>query len=543
MTLRARHWPLPLLTAGAFFAIGLATLRDYGMTWDEAETWNASASNLSMLLGTGPPWAATHVLPGYYFAIDTLRALFFEAAGALGSLSDPDDRIATHHAFTLLLASASVGLLCALVQDLSGRRRMGGVAAGALALMPPFFGHAQNNPKDIPAVFAFLLVGFCVVRLARLTKSSATGASAWGWVAGSALALGVALTTRVLCAALIPIFGCWLLWRRRDALSREPLRWVALCVAGAAAALALWPWLWDEPLSKLAETSERLAIHQLVNFQIVYLGELRSWSEMPWHYRPIHLLIGLPLVYWLLAGLSLAPLARWRSEADARLDVVALAAVWLGVLALVDQLAPYRYDGLRHFLPALPAVAMLISAGSEWLCDSITRRVPGSELRRSFASNAPVCVFGVIAALHLASTHPHQSTYRNAIANAIAGEHSEEWIEAEYWGQAYRDGGRWIGENTERDAIVYLPIGEEVAGYYARRPHAAWSRFDTRFARTERPQYVMFITRVGFYDDALRRLERDYEAVYSLRVQNATLLKIYSNRRKRPEAATGSTRG
>jgi hypothetical protein len=53
----------------------------------------------------------------------------------------------------------------------------------------------------------------------------------------------------------------------------------------------------------------------------------------------------------------------------------------------------------------------------------------------------------------------------------------------------------------------------------------------------------MFITRVGFYDDALRRLERDYEAVYSLRVQNATLLKIYSNRRKRPEAATGSTRG
>ncbi len=78
MSPRARHWPLPLLAAGIFLAFGLATLRDYGMTWDEAESWNAGASNLAMLRGTGEPWAATHVLPGYYFAIDTLRALFVE---------------------------------------------------------------------------------------------------------------------------------------------------------------------------------------------------------------------------------------------------------------------------------------------------------------------------------------------------------------------------------------------------------------------------------------------------------------------------------
>jgi hypothetical protein len=540
VSLRARQWPLPLLSAGAFFAFGLATLRDYGMTWDEAETWNASASNLATLLGTSLPWAATHVLPGYYFAVDTLRALVFEAAGAFGSLADPDDRIAVHHAFTLLLASASVGLLCALVEDLSGRRRMAVVAAGALALMPPFFGHAQNNPKDIPAVFAFLLAGFCLARLARV---SAAGGNAWGWVCASALALGVALTTRVLCVALFPIFGGWLWWRRPAALKRVPLHWVVLVAAAGAATFALWPWLWDAPLEKLGEISGRLAVHELVDFQIMYLGELRSWTEMPWHYRPVHLLIGLPLAHLLLAALSLAPLARWRAQADARFDVVALAAIWLGVLALIDQLAPYRYDGLRHFLPALPAVAMLVAAGSEWLCDAIGSRVTGSARHRTLAANAPVLVFFAAAALPLVSTHPHQSAFRNAVANAIAGPHSEEWIEAEYWGQAYREGGRWIGANTEPDAIVYLPIGDKIAGYYARRSRGAWNRFDARFARTERPQYVMFITRVGFYDDSIRRLERDYEAVYTVQVQNATLLKIYSNRRMKREAAAGSTHG
>ena len=121
----------------------------------------------------------------------------------------------------------------------------------------------------------------------------------------------------------------------------------------------------------------------------------------------------------------------------------------------------------------------------------------------------------------------------NALANAIAGRHSEEWIELSYWGEAYRDGGRWIEANTERDALVYLPIGEKIAGYYTRRPRGAWQHFETRFERTQRPQYVMFITRLGFYDEAIRRLERDYEPVYSLEVQNASLLKIYSNQTRR----------
>ena len=97
VSLRARHWSLPWIPAGAFLSFGLATLRDYGMTWDEAETWNAAASNLAMLRGLGAPWAATHVLPGYYFVIDTLRALFLEGVGALFSLTAPGDRILAHH--------------------------------------------------------------------------------------------------------------------------------------------------------------------------------------------------------------------------------------------------------------------------------------------------------------------------------------------------------------------------------------------------------------------------------------------------------------
>ena len=53
----------------------------------------------------------------------------------------------------------------------------------------------------------------------------------------------------------------------------------------------------------------------------------------------------------------------------------------------------------------------------------------------------------------------------------------------------------------------------------------------------------MFITRVGFYDDSIRRLERDYELVYSIEIQNATLLKIYSDHPTRGGKRREPTRG
>jgi len=548
VSLRARHRPLLLLVlpAAVFLAFGLATLGDYGMTWDEAESWNAGASNLEMLRGTGQPWAATHVLPGYYFAIDTARALFADTVanaladgpGSTIETRDADRRILGNHAFNLLLATCSIALLCALVQQLSGRPRMAAYAGGALALMPPFVGHAQNNPKDLPALFAFLLAGWCIAGLAR-AKSNPAGGHAWRWVAGGALALGLALTTRALCISLIPIFGGWMLWRRRDALATRPVHWVALVLGSGAVAFALWPWLWDAPLAKVSEVFDRISIHALVDFQIVYLGDLGSWAEMPWHYRPVHLLVSLPLVHLGLAALCIFAAARWRAARDPRLDALLLACLWLGTLAIADQLAPYRYDGIRHFLPALPAVAILVAAGAEWLSDIVAQRVAGiaSASARAAAANAPLALCGAVAALQIASTHPHQSAFMNVAANAFAGQHSEEWLELEYWGQAYKDGGRWIDANTERDALVYLPIGDKLARYYVRRPLGVWRQFEARFARKAQPQYVMFITRVGFYDDAIHRLEREYEPVYSLRVQNATLLKIYSNRAKRRDTA------
>ena len=45
------HGLLSRIPAGLFLGVGLPTLRDYGMAWDEAETLKVSAPNLRMLRG------------------------------------------------------------------------------------------------------------------------------------------------------------------------------------------------------------------------------------------------------------------------------------------------------------------------------------------------------------------------------------------------------------------------------------------------------------------------------------------------------------
>jgi hypothetical protein len=504
------HGLLSLIPAGLFLGVGILTLPDYGLTWDEAETFNASSSNLRWLRGIGEPWDATHVLSGYYFVVDTARGFFVEAVTDAFGIQQ---QLLAQHAFTLCLSSASLALAYLLVAQISNSTRLALYTAGALALLPAFIGHSQNNPKDLPALFSFLLVGCCIVPAAR------TGH--WRWVFASALALGIAWNTRILGLTLVPIYAIWLAWRFPDT------HWRRLGIAllgGICIAFSFWPWLWSAPFTNLMEVTERIQVHRLVDFQMMYLGELHSWNEMPWHYRGVHLLVGLPLIYVLALSLAIPAALRTRRNHSSHSDLLSLATIWILVLTLTDILSPYRYDGIRHFLAVLPAFAIVAAVGLFWLHDFLTSRT-----HRKWLGDATVVACALIALWPLFSTHPYQSAYMNPLARSLAGPHAEEWLELEYWGGAYKAGAQWINENTPRETTVYIPIGESVARHSLRRPAGRWKSFQKHFPLTRRPQYLMFITRSGWYDPAIHEIRRHYKPVHTIQTQDTTLLEIYSN--------------
>ena len=71
-----------------FFALGLATSGDVAPTADEFETINAGRRNLeiasAIFAGEPAPQWSFHELTGFYFLLDTGRALFAAALEAAG---------------------------------------------------------------------------------------------------------------------------------------------------------------------------------------------------------------------------------------------------------------------------------------------------------------------------------------------------------------------------------------------------------------------------------------------------------------------------
>jgi hypothetical protein len=510
--------------AGVFLAFSAATLRDFGMTWDEGEKIHHDTSYLQILRRIEPFDPRAIHIPGYFYVFDTVRSVYAKLAADL--LGEPHP-VLVHHAFNVAIATACLVLLYLLVLWISGERRLAALSATALALMPQFIGHSQNNPKDLPAVFLFLLVACLVVRLSLAPSARS--------VVGTGLALGVSLTTRVFAGLIVPILGVWLLLRRR-ALARRRWRSYAWAAAVAAvAAVASWPALWFRRGEMIDLMSKRFAVLRGIDFDVLYLGQLYSWADMPWHFSALGLSMTLPIVFAALILCAPAAAAAWRSRSPRKCDALWLGAIWAGLLLAADLFAPFHYDGVRHLLAVLPALAILVAGGADWLTEVLEG--VASSWRPGVARRALpqlMALAGVTTAVEIARVHPYETAYLNQIASAIGGPHTEEWVEVEYWGNAYKEGAEWINRHAEEDARVFFPLGgghrsgEDISRYYLERPIVPRGTL-AEFGDTSRVSYLMFITRVAWYDDLIRGVRSRCEPVYTIRRQRATLLEIYTN--------------
>lgn len=214
-----------------------------------------------------------------------------------------------------------------------------------------------------------------------------------------------------------------------------------------------------------------------------------------------------------------------------------LGFLWVAILLVADQLAPVHYDGFRHLLVVLPGLAMLVAGGAEFAGEALQRFCTDWRSRVTSAAFrwGAVAACGVLTVLEIASVHPYETAYLNPVANAIGGPHTEQWLEVEYWGNAYKEGAEWINRHTEKNAVVFFPLGggrrpgEDIRRYYLDRPVVPGGSL-AAFRNTSHPCYLMFITREAWYGALIRGVRKAYEPVYTIRRQKATLLEIYRNR-------------
>ncbi len=526
----ARHARWPGVAIALLFALWqLPALPGRGTTWDEQETRDAGAWNLRILgqLGTGgsgsealralrePPGPDTigHELPGYCFVGDTLRAALAAALSRRGWSA-----ASSMHLFHGALSALSLYLAYRLGFVLSRSPLASAASAFGLALFPKFLGHSQNNPKDLPALFCFVLAMVCAARVIE------SGGARRAVRAG--LALGLAVTHGPVCLAIPVVLGgaAAVLWRGTI---RRRVKEVALLLPTAAlAAFAFWPWLWPDPVGRLSEAASRLRSPGLEN-RLLYLGEVYSWSAVPWHYSLVWLLASTPLVHLVWVGVGAVAALRSRDRRVRAL--VGLGAVWSATLLVADLLAPLHYDGLRHLLALLPGLALIAGGGV-------------LAARGWLGTRKPVLALLVAASLAqllwiAVTMRPYEDAYLNQAANAWIDGPAEDVLEVEYWGSSYREGAEWLNRHAEPDAQILLPW-TLLANEYLERKGVPPEAVD--FYSAAVPQYLMFITRKAFYDPLILRVEAGCVPVYEVRRQRATLLRIYRDPLRCGRAGAGT---
>jgi hypothetical protein len=422
-------------------AVMLATVLDYGMTLDEGVQNRYGNRLVRWYASLGADRAAVEQHDTFYYGG------FFELAaqGAVRLL--PLGIYEARH-----VANALFGLVGFVAAWWMGRQ-LGGRAAGLLSTLflattPLFYGHAFNNPKDVPfASLVALALATAVWTAETLPRPS------WRRVAAAGVAVGLAAGVRVAGLAVVAYAALlWAVevWLGRKAPGRPALaEWGRLAAALAALLLvawavmvAVWPFAQVDPLRNPFRAFQAFS-RFWETMPVPYDGRVLLSGELPRGYIPWWFALTLPETYVVALGMGAWAVARALGKgppgpaaAVRGWRLLWLAMVTAGPVAWVVLRRTPLYNGNRHFLFVVPGLAVLAgAAAAAWLGASRPRaRALGGLL---LAGTAAATVADMVA------LHPYQSVYFNRlVAGGLAS--AGPRYETDYWCATYREGIEWV---------------------------------------------------------------------------------------------------
>lgn len=430
--------------------LALAILRDYGSTWDERVQAELGRDVVAWFTSGGHDERA---LSGGSAGNLHLYGGVFEALAELAGQTLPLDPVDARHLVNVFAALAG-----ALGTALLGRRLGGSRAAFfAVALLlttPAWWGHGFANSKDVPFAAAYPWLLLALLRAGdHLPRPRA------GLVAAAGVALGAALAVRpggllvvlplaagVMGVRLLPVLRATPRPAWPAAVAAAGVRLAALAALGWAGMLALWPYGLRHPLDGPAEAvavARGFPWTGLVRFD----GRWFRSGELPWSYAPTWLVSSLPETWFVvaLAGAAGAAVA-WRRDGvrptltPRWLDPALVAVAGVGPIAGVAATRPVLYDGIRHLLFALPALAAL----GGWALSAAVARLPRRASRMVLGGCAAATALAVLDAARL---HPYQYVYFNRlVAGGLRGGAAR--LELDYWGATGREAAAWLARNV-----------------------------------------------------------------------------------------------
>lgn len=505
---------LAFLAIGLFLVINLMTLSHYGISWDEPAQQEIAKATITYIK-TGD--INTIKFPGsdqgYYGPFFGVVDYF--SAKIIGKYFNLD-HIASHHFLLIVFASLGLFILYLFAKKLFNNK-VAIFSLFFLVLLPRFIGDSNYNTKDIPlAVFSSLALFLLFLTFKKEKHYLSVFAGIF---------FGASLAIRVDALLILPIFFIsYLIYsfciktKIKDILTLKKMVLLGLFSLSSVATLFLtWPSLWASPL---------LFFHSILYFMrhgwignVLYLGKIYTGSNLPWHYAPVYLLITTPVftLLFLLTGFFIS--FKKIINKDANIFGYVLIILWLSI-PLLAQMRPgaVRYDGIRHFFIAIPALAIIAGVGFD---HAVTKLKSQFSKRYKFFTPALLFVIVFVPLYEVIKIHPYEGYYFNEPLRYFIPRNIENYFDFEYWGTSLKEGVSWLNKNADPNAKVCVPIAQHLIKEYE-------TRDDLTFECGGHYNYYMFFSRTSALPMyKINEMATIYKPVFKVSRFSSTLLTIY----------------
>lgn len=436
--------------------IGFATIRDYGMGWDEVTRWKSGDAKVDYyreLISAEDKLAVVRNVPNdaYPGFFDMTLSCLHEATGW--------DRFLLGHWQAFFFGLAGLGALWR-IGGIFGGARLGFWSVLLLILTPVFYGHWFHNPKDIPFAATYSLGLLALIEWFKRYPDFKKR-----WVLIAAITCGLCMATRIAGMVLLPyaiagvgVIGLTQLWEQRTwrnwkasirAISSWLLALPFIVLVAYITLLPWWPVAHKNFLSVSGSTLQQLHI-SASEIPLFFRGDLMWAADAP-HYYTLWM-FALKATELLLLGLLLALPMGWflirerLKSSDPMRSLAALSVLLLGgffPLIYLTYSGPALHNGARHFLFAFPALCVC-AAWAYLQCADWLRMNRPSMLR---IAQLVMAVLIFMPLFHLVELHPYQYVYYNSLIGGSAGSFGR--YETEYWFTSSKHGVEWLEAYVE----------------------------------------------------------------------------------------------
>lgn len=323
------------------------------------------------------------------------------------------------------------------------RRHFGAVEAVTAAVLvlacPRLLFHGSLATFDVPVVTMWFATLFAYDKVLH--------AGAKPIVLG--VVFGLALATKhnaLMLPAVIGAHYLWVVyrdvagaqgWRGRTTIAFVRGLWalkpsIALALlAGPVVLVALWPWLWFDTF---AHASQWIAFHlDHVHYNFEYLGTNYNAPPFPWHIAIVTLLVTVPLVTLVAAGLGVGECMRRFRVGERIEDAPAMLIFLSAAVAIGPFLLPTTpiFGATKHYAAVVPSLCIFAGVGVAGSARLLVRALG----RGSFetVAIALALLVALASAAEARSSHPYGLSHYTSIAGGPAGG-ADLGMNRQFWG-------------------------------------------------------------------------------------------------------------